>query len=182
LLQKSHLDWHSPAVGRGGRATSSATLETTCRLVERADVVAAAERLVERARAGQGGALFVVGEPGLGKTTVLAHACAVASGLGVVVGLGRANAMEASLPYGLVAEAFASAGGEDLLDGVAIGGPSNDVRAARFYAALRWLRRADVGPTFLAFDDLHWADPDSLALVSFLGRRLGQLPVAVIAT
>src|SRR5258708_39398050 len=31
-------------------------------------------------------------------------------------------------------------------------------------------------------DDLHWADPDSLALVSFLSHRLSTLPVAVVAT
>src|SRR5258708_30181450 len=31
-------------------------------------------------------------------------------------------------------------------------------------------------------DDLHWADPDSLALVSFLSHRLSSVPVAIVAT
>ncbi|MFZ2116575.1 MAG: tetratricopeptide repeat protein [Pseudonocardiaceae bacterium] len=38
------------------------------------------------------------------------------------------------------------------------------------------------GPMLLALDDLHWADPDSLALLSFLCRRLAGLPVAVLGT
>jgi tetratricopeptide (TPR) repeat protein len=33
----------------------------------------------------------------------------------------------------------------------------------------------------LAFDDLHWADADSLALISFICRRSATLPVGVIA-
>ncbi|MGC1731222.1 MAG: LuxR C-terminal-related transcriptional regulator [Pseudonocardiaceae bacterium] len=46
---------------------------------------------------------------------------------------------------------------------------------------LRWLERL-TGPMLLALDDLHWADPDSLALLSFLCRRLAGLPVAVLGT
>jgi ATP/maltotriose-dependent transcriptional regulator MalT len=34
----------------------------------------------------------------------------------------------------------------------------------------------------LALDDLHWADPDSLALLSFVARRIAGLPVAVLVT
>ena len=34
----------------------------------------------------------------------------------------------------------------------------------------------------LALDDVHWADSDSLELLSLLCRRIGSLPVAVIAT
>jgi hypothetical protein len=31
-------------------------------------------------------------------------------------------------------------------------------------------------------DDLHWADVDSLALVSFLCRQIGSHPIAIVAT
>ena len=46
---------------------------------------------------------------------------------------------------------------------------------------LRWLEET-TSPLLLALDDLHWADPDSLALLSFLCRRLAGLPVAVLGT
>ena len=45
---------------------------------------------------------------------------------------------------------------------------------------LRWLEATATEPVLLVFDDLHWADPDSLDLVSFLVRRIRRLPVAVL--
>jgi ATP/maltotriose-dependent transcriptional regulator MalT len=125
--------------------------------------------------------LFVVGEAGLGKTTCLAQAAMLASPV-VRVGLGRGDVMEASLPFGVFASAFGAVGYQDLL--LAPSGRSHgvgDVRAARFYGVLRWLE-AVTDPVLLALDDLHWADPDSLALLSFVCRRLAGLPVAVLGT
>ena len=43
-------------------------------------------------------------------------------------------------------------------------------------------RLAEHGPVILLLDDLHWADPDSLAVVGFLGRRLESLQLGLIAT
>ncbi len=41
---------------------------------------------------------------------------------------------------------------------------------------------AAVGPMLLAVDDLHWVDAASLRAMDFLARRLGDLPVALVAT
>lgn len=142
--------------------------------------MAAIALVLERARAGQGQALFVIGEAGLGKTSVVEQAREEAHGF--AVGIGRGQAMEATLHFGIVSEALRGIGAGTPLD-IQRGAVSAglDARAAYFYSTLRHLEgRTD--PALILLDDLHWADPDSLALVSFLSHRLASLPVAVVAT
>ena len=144
-------------------------------LLERQGVIAAAADLAGRVAAGEAGALFVVGEAGLGQTSVLDRAGRLASRAGLVVGRGRGHPMETGLPFGLAAQALADAGGRGLLgEGEPRPGPAGD-RAARFYQVLRWLRDRPGKALVLVVDDLHWADADSLALVSFVCRRMGAI-------
>ena len=149
-------------------------------MFEREGVLAAIALVLERARAGQGQALFVIGEAGLGKTSVLELARDQANGF--AVGMGRGQAMEATLHFGIVSEALRGIGAGTPLD-VPKGTASRglDARAAYFYATLRHLERRSA-PALILLDDLHWADPDSLALVSFLSHRLASLQVALVAT
>lgn len=148
--------------------------------LEREAVRAAVMRLISEARAGRGGALFVVGEAGLGKTTILDQGRELADP-DVRIGLGRGDVMEASLPFGLFAAVLDSVGGpRNLLNLSSTGHSGGDIQAARFGTVLRWLEQTATQPVLLALDDLHWADPDSLALMSFLARRIRRLPVAVL--
>jgi len=137
--------------------------------------------LLEAARAGRAGTLFVLAEPGLGKTSVLDGACLHAKDE-FAIGLAKGDAMETALPFGFLSQALSALGGGDALDGHSREPSGPDRRAARFYAVWRWLEQAAPRPALLAVDDLHWADADSLALLSFLCRRIAALPVAVIAT
>src|SRR2546430_8903342 len=57
-----------------------------------------------------------------------------------------------------------------------------DLRAESFYGALRLLEEQAQEPLLLLFDDLHWSDPDSLALLFFLCRRIAGLRVGLMAT
>lgn len=149
-------------------------------LLERDVVLAAIRDLLDGARAGHGGALFVVGEPGLGKTSCRFQASALA-GPKMQVGWGGGDVMETSLPFGPLASALSAVGYRDLLEAPLAGEGFHDVRANRFHGVWRWLRDTTV-PVLLCLDDLHWADPDSLALLSFLCRRLAGLPVTLLAT
>jgi ATP/maltotriose-dependent transcriptional regulator MalT len=150
-------------------------------LLEREGVTAAATRLLGQVREGRAGILFVLAEPGLGKTSVLDDACRSAKD-DFSIGLAKGEAMESVLPFGFLAQAMSALGGADLLDRRSHDQTAPDSRAAIFYAVWRWLESEAPRPALLALDDLHWADADSLALLSFLCRRLSTLPVAVVAT
>lgn len=148
-------------------------------MVERDGIMTAIRTLTTDALAGRGGALFVAGEAGLGKTTVLEYAVATAGGR-FQVGVGRADVAEAALPFGLIGQA---------LDAVLAGPPgaahgdSVPAPADYFYAVLAGVRRsATAGPVLLALDDVHWGDPDSLTLLRLICRRIAELPVAVVVT
>jgi DNA-binding CsgD family transcriptional regulator len=151
-------------------------------LLERDDVVASAAELVDRVAAGGSGALFLVGEAGLGKTSVIGQACQRAAEAGLTVGIGRGHPMESGLPFGVLVEAFDGVGGPELLGMDAVESRSAADWPARYYRVLRWLRDRAGDRVFLAIDDLHWADADSVALVSFLCRRMDQVPFGLIAS
>ena len=165
-------------IGGSGRAPTG--------MVERGDVLGAVERLLNDAGEGRGGALFVVGPAGLGKTTVLEHAITMARPR-FAVGVGCGDQVEAVLPFGLIGQAL-----DPLLDGrlpggsMALDADGGDAASisvqARFYGILRGVREAAVRPLVVALDDLHWSDPDSLTVIHLICRRLACLPVALIAT
>jgi DNA-binding CsgD family transcriptional regulator len=150
-------------------------------LLEREAVVAATTRLLEEAAAGRGRCLFIVGESGLGKTAALQ--AAVEHGTGHIrIALARGDAMEQLIPFGMLSQAIDQLGGSSVLGLSGTAMAPADARATRFFAVLRWLESHTEAPTMIGLDDLHWADPDSLGLLSFLARRIGPLPVALIAT
>ncbi|MGI9001220.1 MAG: AAA family ATPase [Pseudonocardia sp.] len=149
-------------------------------LLEREDVTAAAARLLDVVESGGSGALFVLGEAGLGKTSLVERVCDLADGR-VRVGLGRGHPMDTGLAFGLAAQVLDSVEGYDVLAAdEAV--PSGETRTTRLYGALRWLAQPAKQPLLLVLDNLHWADPDSLVLVSFLCRRLARLQVGLIVT
>lgn len=141
----------------------------------------ALDRLLDCLRQGRGGALFLIGDGGLGKTTMLDLTAGRAAPQ-VKVARARGQAMEVDLPFGLAAQAL------ELLDGAHLcPSPSGvaepaESRVAVWVRARAWLEaNSAVAPVLLLLDDLHWSDPDSLELVAFLSRRIRDVPVGLIA-
>ncbi|MDI9883716.1 AAA family ATPase [Streptomyces sp. HNM0645] len=137
--------------------------------------------LMDDARAGLSGALVLRGDAGMGKTALLDHAVASASGMRVtrVAGieaeqeLGFAAVHRVLLPFlGRRADlpepqraALETAFGM-------VGGPAPD----RFLVGLAVLtllaRSARDRPLLLVCDDAHWVDRESLDVLAFVARRL----------
>ena len=165
---------------------------------------AAIERLlasVERDRAPA--LLEVVGEPGIGKTTMLDGVGEPRSSRRLVL-RGRAAEFECDLPYGLFIDALdAHLVGvtqgrhpkldEDRLAELAGVFPSLEREVAapivvvreerfRFHRAVRALleQLAGSGSLVLALDDVHFADPASCELLASLVRRLPSCPLLLV--
>ena len=147
---------------------------------ERDATVGTIERLLAEARQGQGRSLFIVGEAGLGKTTMLERASAIARGQ-FQISIGRGDAAESTLPFGIIDQALRGLGFRIPAESKSDRRSPLQARAARLYAALEFLEDRPK-PALLLLDDLHWADDDSLTLLSFLCRRIGSLPIAVVGT
>src|SRR6266576_4790347 len=147
---------------------------------ERDGTLGAIERLLSAAQKGGGRSLFIVGEAGLGKTTMIDRAQQGVAG-SFRIGIGRGDAAESSLPFGIIDQALRGLGFRRPSDAKAPRQTPLQARATRLYAAEQFLESLP-SPGLILLDDLHWADEDSLALLSFLCRRIGSLPVALLGT
>lgn len=155
-------------------------------LLERGSAFQAVERLLGEAARGHGGMLSIVGDAGIGKTTLLEAARRQAKDMGLQLGSGHGDPAETALPFGVMHQAVTAVRGDSPLATLADTSPANagvtDARAALFYAVVRWLEGVAHAPILLAVDDLHWADADSLALLGVVARRLERLPIGIIVT
>ena len=137
----------------------------------------------------------VTGEPGTGKTRLLAELCARAQARGHLVLVGRGAEMERELPFGVWVAALddhVAALGPNRVEGLAGDGlpelarvlpsaaaagsaPIGGLQHERFRAhrAVRALlqKLAANQPVVLVLDDIHWADEASLELIVHLLRR-----------
>ena len=152
-------------------------------LVGRTDELAALERLL----AGGGArSVSVTGDPGIGKTRLLAELRRRAERLRWTVLSGHASEWEPAAPYGAVVDALdplppraADALPPAVRDGLAAlpeAGPGRRHRRhATVRAALAGL--AADRPVLLVLDDLHWADGGTVELLAHLLRNPGPAPV-----
>jgi DNA-binding SARP family transcriptional activator/tetratricopeptide (TPR) repeat protein len=144
---------------------------------------------LERLRAGLAGAehrlLAISGDPGIGKTRLLAELARVAHDGGATVLYGR-SPEEAIAPYQPFAEALAPLASTDPalapLLGEAPGGDEAGARLRLFEAVAAALAEAPGARVLLALDDLHWADLPSLRLLVHVLRHARPDRLVVAAT
>ena len=158
-------------------------------MLGRASEASLVESLVRDARGGLSGSLLVSGEPGIGKTALLAHARTAAEGALVLEATGAEG--ESHLAFAgladLLAPLFAridelpDAQGAALRGALALGPPVPGDRFTAYAATLSLLAAgADVRPLMCILDDAHWLDAESLDAVQFAARRLGAEDIAIL--
>ncbi len=152
-------------------------------LVGRTAEMAAVDDALGVVREGSTGCLVVEGEPGIGKTRLLAELAARADADGCTVLAGSASELERDLPFWVFVDALDEyVAGLDpqlvgslredvrvelaqvlpsLADHAADGGPVLQDERYRAHRAVRELleRLAVRRPLVLTLDDAHWADP-----------------------
>jgi DNA-binding NarL/FixJ family response regulator len=154
------------------------------------------ERLLEDGCGGSPQIVFITGEPGIGKTSLLDDLLQRAEARGCLALNGRAAELERELPFGLVVDAldeylesldpraFHRLAVADLAELAGVfpalrsldpgsDEPSTAAERYRAHRAVRDLieRLAVKQPLVLLLDDLHWADGASVELTSHLLRR-----------
>jgi len=171
-------------------------------LVGRAVEMEQLREAFERACAGQGRVVAVLGEAGIGKTRLVGELIGAAEERGARVLVGRSYESEQVLSFGPWVDAFRASGAIDDLRGMApawrselarllpeLAGP--DAQASQsmldflkvFEAATMAIGvLAERRPLLLVLEDLHWADEMSLRLLAFFGRRLEARRVLAVVT
>ncbi|MBA3331251.1 MAG: ATP-binding protein [Actinobacteria bacterium] len=147
------------------------------------------DELLQGLRRGRGGVLALIGEAGIGKTTLLRYAAERATGARVLTARGIES--ESELPFsGLFdlvrplldrIDRLPDAQGRALAAALAVGEP---VAAERFAVAVATLSLlaagADDAPIVAVVDDAQWLDASSLEAILFAARRLDAEAVLLL--
>ena len=169
------------------------TIDPPPQWVGRGEELAVVRAGVEALSRGEGALIWVEGEPGIGKSSLVAEALAAGSAPGWDIGWGIAGKLTERLPLRV------------MLDCLQVRPGSPDPRRAHAADLLRSLRQglfADgdasvvgievlvglvdelttAAPTVIVLDDLQWADDASLIVWHQLAASIGQLRLLLIGT
>jgi DNA-binding CsgD family transcriptional regulator len=148
---------------------------TTSALLERSRELSTLGAFLDDAKeTAHGRFVFLAGEAGIGKTSLLRGLCADC-GRGTRVLWGGCDPMVTPQPLAPLLD-IAEAAGDDTAALVTAGAKPHPIAAA----LLRDL--AAPAPTLVVIEDLHWADEATLDVLGLLARRIGGKPVLVLAS
>ncbi|HSS68542.1 MAG TPA: AAA family ATPase [Nocardioidaceae bacterium] len=143
-------------------------------LLERDELIASLQGLLDDAASGSGRLVLVSGEAGGGKSALLRHFADLASSRASVL-WGWCDPLSSPRPLGPLVDISAQLGTEvsDLLRA--------GERDRAFEATLRELH-VRKRPAVVVLEDVHWADASTLDFLRFIGRRLGAAPALVVVS
>ncbi len=201
------MSWNDTSAG----VRPSAVPARLTPFVEREAERASLRRLVDDALVGHGRLALVAGEPGVGKSRLVAEIGDVAQARGMRVLTGHCVEMSGAppyLPYVEIIEQAISSPRSSLALWKALGDVAPEI--ARIAPALRrafpdipppvelpaelarryvwnsfgeFIGRAAQGqPLLLVLEDLHWADESTVLLTEYLAPLLPEMPVLVLGT
>ena len=159
-------------------------------MIGRADERAVLERLLVDARSGRSGALVLSGEPGVGKSVLLAHAVERADGMRVVRAVGVETEIDLAFagldqlvrPVLPLAKRLPARQADALLGAL---GQTDRASQDRFLVAAATLsllsEAAEDGPLLCVVDDAQWLDQPSVEALAFAARRLEAEGIAFLA-
>ncbi|ADB33493.1 transcriptional regulator, LuxR family [Kribbella flavida DSM 17836] len=157
-------------------------------LLGRREAVQRLDQLVEAARKGNGGALVLRGEAGIGKSALLDHGRQAAAGFWVIEASG--SEFETELPFAALHQLCVPVLGHlgelsqrhsealQVAFGLAAGRPDFfGIGLATLELLAAASRRS---PLLCVVDDAQWLDDASAKVLTFLARRLASEPVAMV--
>lgn len=142
-------------------------------LLERDGLLAQLAARWSQARQGPGQLVFIEGEAGIGKTTVL-RAFAASVRADSPVYWGACDAMATPRPLGVLDDIAIDCGGR-----LAIPHDGSGERRRLFVAFVDLLAQQ---PALAVFEDVHWADEATLDLLRYAGRRIARTRSLLVAS
>ena len=144
-------------------------------LLERDGALTALSQARDAAARGAGRVVFVSGEPGIGKTSLVTRLVRDLDADARVL-LGTCDDLSIPRPLGPFRD-LAGTVSADLEEALADGTASHE-----FHQLLITELERPPQPTVLVLEDVHWADGATLDSIAVLGRRIGSVPALLVLT
>lgn len=144
-------------------------------LIERAEFLESLQTKFNRAVQGEGHSVFIGGEAGIGKTSLVNAFCQSQPG-DCIAYRGICDALFTPRPLAPLHDIAWQIGGDIAEKSMSIADRSD--LFTRFFQALTY----QLQPVILVFEDIHWADEATLDFIKFFSRRITQTACLFLLT